>query len=135
MSEFSQWRKCIEGAATRLQEADSTTQPLLPKEERAALSYVVAMIRKTLPKMMRRFLEAMRPPPEPKVKLGGLNNAELQRLTAQQLGKSRLGPRVVYAARFTLDRGHPGGKFDKRRVSDWLSATQDFLDEIERRLT
>lgn len=139
MSEFSAWRACLERAGARLRALDSATQPLPPAETQVELSAVVSSIRKTLPKAMRQFLSAKRPPPPEKTDLGRMDLAELKRLTALWLiedGLSELGSRVGYTLAFVLDRGHAhDGELKGERVRAWLSTSQDFLDAIEPQLT
>lgn len=138
MSEFWKWRECLERAEIRLRALDDAAQPLPPEDEEIELWGVVSNIRKTLPKAMRGFLEAVRPPPPQKIDLRKTDLAELRRLTAQQLvenGRSGLGSQVGSTLAFVLDRGHAhDGELKRERVRAWLSAGQDFLDAIEPQL-
>lgn len=141
MSEFSKWRECLERAEARLHALDSAAQPLPPEDEEVELWGVVSNIRKTLPKAMRQFLKAVRPPPPEKANLRNINLADLARLTAQGLDKdglSELGPRVHNTLAIVLAAGHPDDvprELKRDRVRGWLSASFDFLDAIEPRLT
>lgn len=139
MSEFSKWRECLERADARLRALDSAAQPLRPEDEEVELWGVVSNIRKTLPKAMRRFLGAKRPPPPEKTDLSRMNLAELKRQTALWLVKddlSELASRVDNTLAFVLERGHAhDGELKRERVRAWLSAGHDFLDAIETQLT
>ena len=139
MSEFSDWHECFKRAEGHLRALDNATRPPLPTEEEEALAAVMCSIRKTLPKAMRWFLEAKRPPPKKKADLKKLNLTEVKRFTAQWLAKeglSELGARVDSVFGIALNYGHAGDRELKRdRVRAWLSVGQEFLNAIDPKST
>lgn len=139
MSEFSDLRECFKRAESRLCELDDTKRPLPPMEAEEALEVVVRSIRSTLPKAMRRFLAAKRPPPSVKTNLKNLDETYLKRVTVQWLnkgGQSELGSRVDSTFDKALSLGHAHDEELKRdRVGEWLSVGQEFLNAIDPKST
>ena len=134
MSELSGWRECFKRAEDRLRALDDAARPPLPAEEEEALAAVVCSIRRIMPKAMRWFLEAKRPPPKKRTDLKNLDLTYLKLVTVQWLAKedlSELGSRVDATFDNALDYGHANDRELKRaRVGEWLSVGQEFLNAI-----